>query len=269
MVHGAYLFLSGISPLARSGGLNDVFLEVDWMMNWSTGGISRSVSKRGGQTHPGSLSGRGYLWDELHRGHWEPRGGGLLGAHPITGQSGEQRENHHDSQPRQRSAARRSHGPQQEVHTWFHTLTLKLFNDALESACYFEIYASLSVCLLRDSLVLTKSGPAEFRFRLAGVQLSDRGFYWCDITAWTKQQPGQAWTKATSGESNKVRIDFQENGESLLCVRCSFVHIEHQKYFSMSWKMKTLLPVVSWEFSEVAKYLEVKVLFVFNHVMVG
>ncbi|XP_023276053.1 prostaglandin F2 receptor negative regulator [Seriola lalandi dorsalis] len=66
----------------------------------------------------------------------------------------------------------------------------------------------------RDSLVLTKSGPAEFRFRLAGVQLSDRGYYWCDITAWTKQQPGQAWTKATSAESNKVRIGFQENGPS-------------------------------------------------------
>ncbi|XP_051797626.1 prostaglandin F2 receptor negative regulator [Acanthochromis polyacanthus] len=66
----------------------------------------------------------------------------------------------------------------------------------------------------RDSLVLTKSGPAEFRFRLAGVQLSDRGFYWCDITAWTKQQPGQTWTKATSSESNKVKIDFQENGPS-------------------------------------------------------
>ncbi|XP_044200678.1 prostaglandin F2 receptor negative regulator isoform X2 [Thunnus albacares] len=66
----------------------------------------------------------------------------------------------------------------------------------------------------RDSLVLTKSGPAEFRFRLSGVQLSDRGFYWCDITAWTKQQPGQTWTKATSSESNKVRIDFQENGPS-------------------------------------------------------
>lgn len=66
----------------------------------------------------------------------------------------------------------------------------------------------------RDSLVLTKSGPAEFRFRLAGVQLSDRGFYWCDITAWTKQQAGQTWTKATSSESNKIRIDFQENGPS-------------------------------------------------------
>uniref|UniRef100_A0A8C2ZGU8 Ig-like domain-containing protein n=1 Tax=Cyclopterus lumpus TaxID=8103 RepID=A0A8C2ZGU8_CYCLU len=66
----------------------------------------------------------------------------------------------------------------------------------------------------RDSLVLTKSGPAEFRFRLAGVQLADRGFYWCDITAWTKQQAGQAWTRATSAESNKVKIDFQENGPS-------------------------------------------------------
>ncbi|XP_069020031.1 prostaglandin F2 receptor negative regulator isoform X1 [Embiotoca jacksoni] len=66
----------------------------------------------------------------------------------------------------------------------------------------------------RDSLVLTKSGPAEFRFRLAGVQLSDRGFYWCVITAWTKQQLGQAWTKSTSSESNKVKIDFQENGPS-------------------------------------------------------
>lgn len=71
-----------------------------------------------------------------------------------------------------------------------------------------------SLCTLRDNLVLTKSGPGEFRFRLSGVQLSDRGYYWCDITAWTKQQPGQAWTKATSAESNKIKIDFQENGGS-------------------------------------------------------
>uniref|UniRef100_A0AAZ3RKJ5 Ig-like domain-containing protein n=1 Tax=Oncorhynchus tshawytscha TaxID=74940 RepID=A0AAZ3RKJ5_ONCTS len=65
----------------------------------------------------------------------------------------------------------------------------------------------------RDSLVLTKTGPAEFRFRLAGVQQADRGFYWCDITAWTKQ-PGQAWTKAVSAKSNKVQINFQETGPS-------------------------------------------------------
>ncbi|XP_072295720.1 prostaglandin F2 receptor negative regulator isoform X1 [Eucyclogobius newberryi] len=66
----------------------------------------------------------------------------------------------------------------------------------------------------RDQMVLLKSGAAEFRFRLGGVQLSDRGFYWCDITAWTKQQPGQIWTKATSAESNKIKIDYQENGPS-------------------------------------------------------
>lgn len=66
----------------------------------------------------------------------------------------------------------------------------------------------------RDQLVLLKSSAAEFRFRLGAVQLSDRGFYWCDITAFTKQQPGQTWTKAASAESNKVRIDFQENGPS-------------------------------------------------------
>lgn len=66
----------------------------------------------------------------------------------------------------------------------------------------------------RDHLVLLKSGPSEFRFRLSGVQLSDRGFYWCDVTAWTKQRPGQTWTRATGAQSNKVRIDFKENGPS-------------------------------------------------------
>lgn len=84
----------------------------------------------------------------------------------------------------------------------------------LTNVSFILKYTHRSVCPPRDSLVLTKSGPAEFRFRLGGVQLSDRGYYWCDITAWTKQQPGQTWTKATNAESNKVRIDFQENGES-------------------------------------------------------
>ncbi|KAJ3583293.1 hypothetical protein NHX12_029497 [Muraenolepis orangiensis] len=50
----------------------------------------------------------------------------------------------------------------------------------------------------RDSLMLTKSGPLEFSFRLAGVQLADRGFYWCDIAGWTKQHPGHFWNQATS-----------------------------------------------------------------------
>ncbi|KAJ8003839.1 hypothetical protein DPEC_G00152570, partial [Dallia pectoralis] len=62
-----------------------------------------------------------------------------------------------------------------------------------------------------DSLILTKTGPTEFSFRLAGVQLSDRGFYWCDLTSWTKQ-PGQAWTKGANTQSNKLQINFQETG---------------------------------------------------------
>ncbi|XP_059183817.1 prostaglandin F2 receptor negative regulator [Centropristis striata] len=66
----------------------------------------------------------------------------------------------------------------------------------------------------RDSLVLTKSGAAEFRFRLAGVQLSDRGFYWCLMAAFTKERAGQTWDKKATTESNKVKIDFQENGPS-------------------------------------------------------
>ncbi|XP_017285584.1 prostaglandin F2 receptor negative regulator [Kryptolebias marmoratus] len=66
----------------------------------------------------------------------------------------------------------------------------------------------------RDSVGLTKTGPAEFRFRLAGVQLSDRGFYWCNITAVTKLQPEDEWTNVASSESNKIRINFQENGPS-------------------------------------------------------
>ncbi|XP_062302585.1 prostaglandin F2 receptor negative regulator [Osmerus eperlanus] len=65
----------------------------------------------------------------------------------------------------------------------------------------------------RDSLVLVKTGPAEFSFRLAGVQLSDRGFYWCDVTAWTRQT-GQAWTRAVSAESNKIQVTFDETGPS-------------------------------------------------------
>lgn len=67
-------------------------------------------------------------------------------------------------------------------------------------------------------MVLTKTGPAEFRFRLAGVQLSDRGFYWCSVTAVTKQQPEEEWTTVISSESNKIEINFQENGEFVACL---------------------------------------------------
>lgn len=83
-------------------------------------GISRSLSKCHGQACPGSIGGRGYVWDELHRVHWEPGRRGLLRAHPITGGPGEQRENNHDAEPRQRPAARRGYRPQQEVRTYPH-----------------------------------------------------------------------------------------------------------------------------------------------------
>ncbi|XP_018595362.2 prostaglandin F2 receptor negative regulator-like [Scleropages formosus] len=63
----------------------------------------------------------------------------------------------------------------------------------------------------RDSAVLEKSGPAEFRFRLYGVQVSDRGFYSCAVTAWTRDA-SRNWTKAVSSESNKVQIAFVHTG---------------------------------------------------------
>uniref|UniRef100_A0A3B5N159 Ig-like domain-containing protein n=1 Tax=Xiphophorus couchianus TaxID=32473 RepID=A0A3B5N159_9TELE len=63
-----------------------------------------------------------------------------------------------------------------------------------------------------DSLVLSKTGSGEFRFRLEGVQVSDTGYYWCNVTAFTKQQPDQSWTTAATSESNKVNIFIKEDG---------------------------------------------------------
>uniref|UniRef100_A0A8C6VZN1 Prostaglandin F2 receptor inhibitor b n=1 Tax=Nothobranchius furzeri TaxID=105023 RepID=A0A8C6VZN1_NOTFU len=83
----------------------------------------------------------------------------------------------------------------------------------------------------RDSVVLTKSGPAEFRFRLAGVQLSDRGFYWCNVTAFTKQQLEQTWTRAAQSQSNTVKIDFQENGEFVF----PWFPFTHDLSYEVSW----------------------------------
>ncbi|XDV31226.1 hypothetical protein PO909_033966 [Leuciscus waleckii] len=62
-----------------------------------------------------------------------------------------------------------------------------------------------------DSVVLEKTGQFEYRFRLYGVQVTDRGFYYCDVTAWTRDQK-QEWTKAVSAESNKIEIAFVHTG---------------------------------------------------------
>ncbi|XP_077096288.1 prostaglandin F2 receptor negative regulator [Siphateles boraxobius] len=62
-----------------------------------------------------------------------------------------------------------------------------------------------------DSVVLEKTGQLEYRFRLYGVQVTDRGFYYCDVTAWTRDQ-NQEWAKAISAESNKIQIAFVHTG---------------------------------------------------------
>ncbi|XP_051558752.1 prostaglandin F2 receptor negative regulator-like isoform X2 [Myxocyprinus asiaticus] len=63
----------------------------------------------------------------------------------------------------------------------------------------------------RDSLMLVKSGKKEFQFRIQGVQVTDRGFYSCEMRAWTKQ-PGEDWVEMAKGVSNKVQIAFEHRG---------------------------------------------------------
>ncbi|XP_043102655.1 prostaglandin F2 receptor negative regulator [Puntigrus tetrazona] len=60
-------------------------------------------------------------------------------------------------------------------------------------------------------VALVKSGKNEFRFRIQAVQVTDRGFYWCEMKAWTRQ-PGEDWVETAKGESNKVQIDFIHKG---------------------------------------------------------
>uniref|UniRef100_A0A4W4H1R2 Ig-like domain-containing protein n=1 Tax=Electrophorus electricus TaxID=8005 RepID=A0A4W4H1R2_ELEEL len=62
-----------------------------------------------------------------------------------------------------------------------------------------------------DSVALEKTGQLEYRFRLYGAQVSDRGFYYCDVTAWTRDQ-SEDWSRAVSAESNKIEITFTDAG---------------------------------------------------------
>lgn len=61
-----------------------------------------------------------------------------------------------------------------------------------------------------DSVVLEKTGQLEYRFRLYGAQVSDRGFYYCKVTAWISDQ-GKEWQQAVN-ESNKIEIAFADTG---------------------------------------------------------
>ncbi|XP_061081932.1 prostaglandin F2 receptor negative regulator-like [Conger conger] len=62
-----------------------------------------------------------------------------------------------------------------------------------------------------DSVVLEKTGMSEFRFRLYGAQVTDRGFYSCEVTAWTAGV-GKPRTEAVSAVSNAVQISFADTG---------------------------------------------------------
>ncbi|XP_076159685.1 prostaglandin F2 receptor negative regulator isoform X2 [Alosa pseudoharengus] len=71
----------------------------------------------------------------------------------------------------------------------------------------------------QDSVVLLRTGPHEFSFRLQGVQVSDRGFYSCEVGAWTKQPGETDWTKAVRGVSNKVQISFDHTDDVVFELR--------------------------------------------------
>lgn len=63
----------------------------------------------------------------------------------------------------------------------------------------------------KDNLMLVKTGKKEFQFRIQGVQVTDRGFYSCEMKAWSKQ-PGEDWMEMAKGVSNKVQIAFEHRG---------------------------------------------------------
>ncbi|KAJ8247196.1 hypothetical protein GJAV_G00259840 [Gymnothorax javanicus] len=64
-----------------------------------------------------------------------------------------------------------------------------------------------------DRVVLEKTTDREFRFRLQQVQRTDRGFYYCSVTAWTREPaPANSWIKSVSAESNKVHVNFADKG---------------------------------------------------------
>lgn len=65
-----------------------------------------------------------------------------------------------------------------------------------------------------DGVALDKTGPLEYRFRLYGAQVSDRGFYYCDVTAWTRDQ-SNTWNNRVSAESNKIQLAFADTGITL------------------------------------------------------
>lgn len=67
----------------------------------------------------------------------------------------------------------------------------------------------------QNSLSLVKTGSTEFLFRILNVQMMDRGFYSCEIAAWTKPDKNY-WEEMMKGESNKVQINFEHTSKGLI-----------------------------------------------------
>uniref|UniRef100_A0A3B4EC77 Ig-like domain-containing protein n=1 Tax=Pygocentrus nattereri TaxID=42514 RepID=A0A3B4EC77_PYGNA len=65
----------------------------------------------------------------------------------------------------------------------------------------------------KDSLSLLKSGREEFRFRIQGVQLTDKGFYSCEVGVWTRQDRNE-WAEVAKADSNKVLLTFDHTRPS-------------------------------------------------------
>ncbi|KAI7811468.1 putative prostaglandin F2 receptor negative regulator [Triplophysa rosa] len=65
----------------------------------------------------------------------------------------------------------------------------------------------------KDGLTLIKTSKTEFQFRMSGVQVTDRGFYSCEMIAWSKAS-GDNWMEMARGVSNKVQITFEHRGPS-------------------------------------------------------
>lgn len=83
----------------------------------------------------------------------------------------------------------------------------------------------------RDGLMLVKTGKREFQFRIQAVQVTDRGFYSCEMKAWTKPA-GEDWVEMAKGVSNKVQIAFAHKGrefdENISFCNTLFLLITHQ-----------------------------------------
>ncbi|XP_026060475.1 prostaglandin F2 receptor negative regulator-like [Carassius auratus] len=91
---------------------------------------------------------------------------------------------------------------------------LVLSEEAIGSSSRKLASLSLEMVLQLEEdrdLMLVKSGKREFQFRMPAVRETDRGFYWCEMKAWTKQS-GEDWVEMAKGVSNKVQIDFIHKG---------------------------------------------------------